>query len=66
MLFEEGDSHGVGERMREVWATDKKAVQSEFKKDQDNNSKFVKCVLIKFIIALLFLAKEVIDGVSLQ
>ena len=40
-LFEEGDSHGVGKRMREVWATDMRAVHAEFKKDQDNNSKFM-------------------------
>lgn len=28
------------ERMREIWATDKRAVQQEFKKDQDLNSTF--------------------------
>ena len=53
-LFEEGDSHGVGERMREVWANDKRAVHSEFKKDQDNNSKLVKCVLSILLVLYCF------------
>uniref|UniRef100_A0A1X7VHD9 Uncharacterized protein n=1 Tax=Amphimedon queenslandica TaxID=400682 RepID=A0A1X7VHD9_AMPQE len=29
-LFEEGDNHGVGERIKEIWATDKPSVQQDF------------------------------------
>ena len=42
MLFSEGDKHGVGSRMREIWNADKRNKDvDEFRSDQCINSKFV-------------------------
>jgi hypothetical protein len=37
-LFHEGESHGVGTRMREIWNGDKRAMRDQFMKDQMLNS----------------------------
>ena len=39
-LFEEGDQHGVGNLMKNIWFTDKDRQKSEFSSDQVHNSKF--------------------------
>ena len=39
-IFAEGDSHGVGTQVREVWMTDKRQQLSQFKADQE---KIVSC-----------------------
>ena len=39
-LFEEGDQHGVGNLMKNIWFTDKQRQNSEFSCDQVRNSKF--------------------------
>ena len=42
LLFSEGDKHGVGSRMREIWNADKRNKDvDEFRSDQCINSKFV-------------------------
>lgn len=38
-LYEEGDEHGVGDKLRDVWSVDSKRERSEFKTDQSRNSK---------------------------
>ena len=38
-LFEEGDQHGVGNLMKNIWFTDKQCQNSEFSCDQVRNSK---------------------------
>ena len=54
-IFVEGDSHGVGTQVREVWMTDNRQQLSQFKADQEKNcelqnrySKFsiFKCVFL--------------------
>ena len=35
-IFAEGDSHGVGKQMREVWTTDKWQQAAQFKADQES------------------------------
>ena len=45
-IFEEGDEHGVGDIMKEIWVTDKKREQQQFKGDQANNSKVVRLVIV--------------------
>ena len=40
-LFLEGESHGVGMRMREIWNGDKRALSDQFMKDQMINSEFL-------------------------
>ena len=37
-LFTEGEKHGVGQQLREVWMNDKQADCVQFKKDQSQNS----------------------------
>ena len=36
-LFKEGNEHGVGELMKEIWFTDKKRQSQQFAKDQAAN-----------------------------
>ena len=38
-LFKEGDEHGVGEMMKDIWFTDKKCQIQQFSHDQVSNSK---------------------------
>lgn len=38
-LFEEGDSHGVGDKIREIWENDRRVAMSHFQRDQSTNSK---------------------------
>lgn len=46
LLFSEGDKHGVGSRMREIWNADKRSKDvDEFRSDQCINSKLV-CILL--------------------
>ena len=39
-LFQEGNEHGVGELMKEIWFTDKKRQIQQFANDQTANGKF--------------------------
>ena len=39
-VFAEGDSHGVGKEIREVWMTDKRQQLNQFKADQARNSEW--------------------------
>jgi len=32
-IFEEGEAHGVGEKLREIWTTDKREQKEQFKKE---------------------------------
>ena len=45
-ILKEGDEHGVGDIMKEIWVTDKKGKQQQFKGDQANNSKVVRLVIV--------------------
>ena len=38
-LFLEGESHGVGQRIREIWNADRRASCHQYKNDQSHNSK---------------------------
>ena len=38
-LFANGDAHGVGAQIREVWVTDRRQQLDQFKADQTRNSK---------------------------
>ena len=38
-IFREGDSYGVGDKMREVWKTDRKQQIKLFAEDQSRNGK---------------------------
>ena len=44
-LFKEGNEHGVGELMKEIWFTDKKRQVQQFANDQAANGKF-HCFLL--------------------
>jgi len=33
-IFEEGEAHGVGAKLREIWTTDKREQKEQFQKDQ--------------------------------
>ena len=36
-IFEEGEAHGVGAKLREIWTTDKREQKEQFQKDQAKN-----------------------------
>ena len=36
-IFEEEEAHGVGEKLREIWTTDKREQKEQFQKDQARN-----------------------------
>ena len=55
-LFKEGNEHGVGELMKEIWFTDKKRQTQQFANDQAANGKVCCCLLSIFVIILGFLA----------
>ena len=38
-VFADGDAHGVGAQIREVWVTDRRQQLDQFKADQARNSK---------------------------
>lgn len=38
-LFEEGEKHGVGQKLHEIWSADKRQRKQDSKKDQDYNGK---------------------------
>ena len=40
-VISEGEKHGVGSRMRDVWTNDKRATYDEFMNDQSRNSKLI-------------------------
>ena len=40
-VFAEGDSHGVGDKIREVWLTDKRQQSKQFHTDQAKNGKCI-------------------------
>jgi len=42
-IFEEGDNHGVSDKLKEIWTTDKRGQLEQFKEDQvGNERKFLK------------------------
>ena len=38
-IFEEGEAHGVGDKLKEIWTTDKRQQLEQFQKDQAKNGK---------------------------
>lgn len=38
-LFVEGDKHGIGSKLRDIWESDTKREKDEFQEDQLKNSK---------------------------
>ena len=38
-IFEEGEAHGVGDKLKEVWTTDKRQQLEQFQRDQAKNGK---------------------------
>ena len=38
-IFEEGEKHGVGSKLRDIWSLDAKRECSEFKQDQLHNGR---------------------------
>ena len=38
-IFEEGEAHGVGGKLREIWTTDKREQKEQFQKDKARNGK---------------------------
>ena len=38
-IFKGGETHGVGDKLREIWTTDKREQMEQFQKDQARNSK---------------------------
>ena len=51
-MFKEGNEHGVGELMKEIWFTDKKRQTQQFANDQAANGKVCCCILSIFDIIL--------------
>ena len=39
-LFAEGDKHGVGQVMKDLWEKDKRNIKEEFERDQKKNSEY--------------------------
>ena len=39
-LFVEGDKHGVGQVMKDLWEMDKRKIKEEFMRDQKKNSEY--------------------------
>jgi len=39
-IFKEGEIHGVEEKLREVWTTDKREQKEQFQKDQAKNGEY--------------------------
>ena len=50
-LFQEGEQHGAGSLMKNVWFTDKDRQRKEFSQDQERNSK----ALIGYCLCILFI-----------
>ena len=40
-IFAEGDAHGVGNKIREIWVTDRREQLEQFNEDQARNSMFL-------------------------
>ena len=38
-IFEEAEAHGVGDKLKEIWTTDKREQMEQFQKDQAKNGK---------------------------
>ena len=38
-IFEEGESHGVGSKLKEIWTTDRRQRIQQFQQDQARNGK---------------------------
>ena len=38
-IFEEGEAHGVSEKLKEIWTTDKREQVEQFKEDQARNGR---------------------------
>ena len=52
LVFAEGDSYGVGDKLREVWKTDRRQQMRDFFKDQERNGKYNK-ICIKILLCVL-------------
>lgn len=48
-LFAEGEKHGVGDRIRDVWYSDRRKESTNFKQDQTNNSEWHYGILINIL-----------------
>ena len=46
-VFAEGDAHGVGAQIREIWTTDRREQLDQFRQDQARNSMFMHFKLFK-------------------
>ena len=51
-LFKEGNEHGIGELMKEIWFTDKKRQTQQSANDQAANGEVCCCLLSVFNIFL--------------
>lgn len=49
-IFAEGDAHGVGTKIREIWMTDRKEQLEQFNKDQARNSEFLTACLYVYML----------------
>jgi hypothetical protein len=56
LLFKEGEEHGVGQKLREVWQSDKQSDQVQFKNDQKQNRTGKKCNKWSYITIQMALA----------
>ena len=57
-LLKEGNEHGVGELMKEIWLTDRKRQIQQFTNDQATNGE-ICCSLLK---VLTFLLQQLVAG----
>jgi len=45
-VFAEGEAHGVGAQIREVWVTDRRQQMDQFKADQAKNRELSMCAKV--------------------
>jgi len=53
-VFSEGDAHGVGTQIRDVWVTDRRQQLDQFKADQATNSKLLmqgECIILCYLFS---------------
>lgn len=51
-LFVEGNTHGAGELMKDLWENDKRYIKQEFEKDQKDNCTYSACWFVGYVCAL--------------
>ena len=61
-IFEEGEAHGVGGKLREIWTTDKREQKEEFQKDQAKNGKCLEHRHSVNILLNIFLFLMLVTG----